>query len=88
MSYEVLDPSLSERVGKFASEDALGGGGFTRVNVRGNTDVAIALDGSIASHDQPLGIQLKQKIQMPCRVSTGLELRLGPTTGPSTNRRN
>jgi hypothetical protein len=69
-------------------KNTLGGGGFTRVNVRGNTDVAIALDGSIASHDQPLGIQLKQKIQMPCRVSTGLELRLGPTTGPSTNRRN
>jgi hypothetical protein len=57
-------------------KNTLGGGGFSCVNVRGNTDIAITLDGSYASHDQPLGIQLKQKIQMPCRVSTGLCGRL------------
>jgi hypothetical protein len=57
-------------------KNTLGGSGLTRVNVRRNTDIAITLDGSYASHDQPLGIQLKQKIQMPCRFSTGLCGRL------------
>ena len=68
-------------------KNTLGGGGFTRVNVSGNTDVAIALDRSIASHDQPLGIQLKQKMQMPCRVSTGLCGGWQRSTRPRDNLR-
>jgi hypothetical protein len=34
-------------------KNTLGGGGFAGVNVGRNTDVAVALNGGIASHENP-----------------------------------
>jgi hypothetical protein len=35
-------------------KNTFGGSGFASVNVRRNTDIAVALNGSIASHDGSL----------------------------------
>ena len=45
----ILDQS---QVDGGVEQDALGGGGFAGVDVRGDTDVAVALDGGLAGHDQ------------------------------------
>jgi hypothetical protein len=47
-------------------KNALGGGSFTGVDVSGNTDVAVALNGGMASHDGSLvDLSLLSSIRYP-----------------------